>query len=507
MNTDLPGEPIAQKEVNIRQAITQGGLWIIFSRWSVRGIGIFSTIILARLLTPEDFGLVAICMLVIGLAEMLGREAQNLAVIRKQNLDREFMDSAWTVSIVVNLVLGAGVYASAPLVASFFNEPRALLLVQIMSVRVLMIGFENIGMALYQKDFNFIKSFNFNIFEKLVPAVLTIALAVYFRNYWALVIGAVIGHVGAIALSYYLHEYRPRICFKKMSEVWAFSGWVVFEKLANFGTVRVDYLFVPAFGGTKEIGHYHVGTDLARLPTLELFTVLDRALFPAYARLIGQPAAMADAFIKVLGAAAVICLPVSIGFALVAGDAVQIVYGAQWISMIPIVALVSVASGILALNSTITLAIQAIGKSRLSFALICLHLVLMVSALFSFSSHFESTTDIAGVRLLSVLLIFPVTLICGQVVLSLRFLDILKAFWRPMLAVGAMTAMLVYVLPPDMDMAMSLRLGTRCITGVLTYSGALLLLWMAAGKPSGIEREVITAIQNRIKTRTASPAA
>ncbi len=507
MNTDLPGAPIAQKEVNIRQAVTEGGLWIIFSRWSVRGIGILSTIILARLLTPEDFGLVAICMLIIGLAEMLGREAQNLAVIRKQDLDREFMDSAWTISIIVNLVLGAAVFASAPLVARFFNEPRVLLLVQIMSIRVLMIGFENIGMALYQKDFNFIKSFNFNIFEKLVPAVLTIALAVYFRNYWALVIGAVIGHVGAIALSYYLHEYRPQICFKKIYEVWAFSGWVVFEKLANFGTMRVDYLFVPAFGGTKEIGHYHVGTDLARLPTVELFTVLDRALFPVYARLIGQPAAMADAFIKVLGAAAIICLPISIGFALVAGDAVQMIYGAQWISMIPIVSLVSVASGILALNATVTLAIQAIGKSNLSFALIFLQLALMVGALFAFSSQFENTTDIAGVRLLTVLAIFPVTLLCGQVVLSLHFLDILNAFWRPMLAVGAMAAMLLYILPPDMDMAMSLRLGIRCVAGALVYGGALLLLWMAVGKPQGLERDVVSAVQNRIRARTASPTA
>lgn len=510
MSTKLPDDPIAQNpivqnEVNIRQAVTQGGLWIFFARWTVRGIGIISTIILARLLAPEDFGLVAICMLLISLAETVGREAQNLAVIRKQNLDREFMDSAWTASIIANLVLGAAVFASAPLVSGYFNEPRAVLLIQIMSLRVLMIGFENIGMALYRKDFNFSMSYNYIILEKIIPAVLTIILAIYLRNYWALVIGSVVGYGGMVVASYLLHEYRPRICFKKTSEVWAFSGWVILEKLAIFGTVRADYMFVPAFGGTKEIGHYHVGTELARMPTVELFSVLDRALFPAYARLIDQPAALADAFIKILGAATIVCLPVSIGFALVAGDAVRLIYGAPWAPMIPVVILVSLASGIVALISTVTLAIQAIGRSRLSFGIICLHLALMLGALFSLSSHFASTADIAWVRLLTTLAVLPVALFCGQIVLSYSYMDTIKAFWRPVIAAGVMTVMLLYVLPPDMDIPMALRLAVRCVAGGMIYVGALLLLWLAAGKPPGIEHEAVTAAQSWRKARAGSP--
>ncbi len=499
MSTMRPDDLLSQKEVNIRQAITQGGMWIFFARWTVRAVGILTTIILARILTPEDFGLVAICILLTSLAETIGREAQNLAVIRKQDLDRDFMDSAWTASILVNLVLGAVVFASAPLIAHYFNEPRALLLVQIMSLRVLMIGFENIGMALYRKDFNFSMSYKYIILEKIIPSAITIILALYLRNYWALVIGSVVGFGGMIAAGYLLHEYRPRICFKKLSEVWAFSGWVIMEKLAIFGTTRIDYLFVPTFGGTKEIGHYHVGTELARMPTVELFTVLDRALFPAYARLIDQPGALAAAFIKILSAATIICLPVSIGFALLADDAVRLIYGAQWAPMVSIVILLSVASGAVALISTVTLALQAVGKTRLSFVIICLQLVLMTVALYSFSSQFESTTDIAWIRLLTTLAILPVSLLCGQVALSLRLMEMLGVFWRPILAVGAMTAVLIYVLPPDMDVAISLRLGIRCVAGALVYSGTLLLLWLVAGRPPGIEQEVVTAAQNWFK--------
>ena len=80
-----------------------------FSRWTLRGLGIVSTVILARLLAPEDFGLIAICMIVIGLAETIGKEGQSIAVIRRQNLDRDYADSAWTASIITGLVLGGAV--------------------------------------------------------------------------------------------------------------------------------------------------------------------------------------------------------------------------------------------------------------------------------------------------------------------------------------------------------------------------------------------------------------
>ncbi|MEQ1889833.1 MAG: oligosaccharide flippase family protein [Alphaproteobacteria bacterium] len=506
MNTELPAEPAAQKEVNLRQAITQGGLWIFFARWSVRGIGILSTIVLARLLAPGDFGLVAICALLIGLAETIGREAQNLAVIRKQNLDRAFMDSAWTASIIINLFLGAAVFSSAPLVASYFNEPRALTLVHVMSIRVLMIGFENIGMALYRKDFNFSMSYNYIILEKVIPAVITITLALYLRNYWALVIGSVMGYAGMIIASYLLHDYRPRICFKKIYEVWAFSGWVVLEKLAIFGTMRADYFFIPAFGKTTEVGHYHVGAELARMPTVELFSVLDRALFPAYARLLDQPRALAYAFTKILSAAAIVCLPVSIGFALVAGDAVRLIYGQQWIPMIPVVVLISMASGIAAINSMATLALQAIGKSLLSAGIVCLQLTLLLGSLFFFRDQFSSMTDIAWVRLLTTLAVLPVALTAAQIVLSISFMETLKAFWRPVLAVAAMACVLLYVLPPSMDIPVALRLALRCAAGGLVYAGVLLLLWLIARKPPGLEQEVVAAAQTWLKSRSGPSA-
>lgn len=500
MNSDSDGQaggPSREKEFNLARSVTEGGVWIFLARWSSRGIGFVSTIILARLLAPEDFGLIAICTILTSLAETLGREAQNLAVIRQQNLDREYMDSAWTASVLVSFLLGLCIVAAAPLAASFFHEPRALLLVQIMSVRIFIMGFENIGMALYRKDFNFNMSYKYVVLEKIFPVMITISLAIYLGNYWALAVGSIAGFALLIITSYILHEYRPRICFTKIREVWGFSGWIILEKLAVFFSLRIDYLFIPRIADTAEIGHYHVGAELARMPTIELFSVLDRAIFPAYALIRDDRTRMANAFINVFYAAAIVYFPVSIGFALVADDAVSLIYGGKWIPMVPVVTLISLAAGLSGLISMVTIALQATGKSRLAAGILWLHVIFLGVGLFAFKNHFDNTSDIAFVRLFTTLAVFPMALIAVQKTLFIGWRETLIVFWRPVLAVLAMTLVLLYFLPADMDLPRGLRIGIRCLAGGFTYTIMLLLLWVAAGRPSGTEQTIIELLAGR----------
>lgn len=504
MNPQLPeqpGELAQQTEVNLRQAILAGGIWIFLGRWAMRSIGIISTVILARLLAPEDFGLVAICVLFVGLAEAIGKEGQSLAIIRRENLNREYMDSAWTASILIGIVLGVAMFALAPVVAAYFNEPRAQLLVHILSIRVFMMGFENIGIALNRKEFKFGKDFNYHVLEKIFPAAVTIGLAFLLHNYWALVIGNIAGYAIAIASSYLVHEYRPRICFKHLREVWSFSGWVVLEGFAFYSTMRVDHMFVPSVGGATQLGHYHVGTEFARMPVVELFMPLDRVLFPAYTRLMHLPGQLANAYINVLSIAAIICIPVSAGFALTAADTVRIIYGEKWIPMIPVVQLIAIASGAVAIISTVTPLLQALGKSRLSSSLVCLQALLLLGGLMIAKSSLAAIADIAWVRLIAVTLTLPVALTCVQMMAHIHYIEMLKVFWRPVIAVAVMTLVLLFVLPQDMTLPVAVRLAVRITAGGAVFAGSLMLLWLAAGKPPGAERALMRFIESRTRTK------
>lgn len=453
----------------------------------MRGLGIVSTIILARLLAPDDFGLMAISIVLIGFAEVIGRYGPDAAVIRRQNLDRDYMDSAWTVALITGIVLGVFVFASASLVAAYFNEPRAILLVQILSLRVFSIGLHNMGVVLYQKEFKFGKDVTLTMLEKLLPSIITLVCAYFIRNYWALVIGNIAGFAGAIAASYAMHPYRPKICFKHIREVWSFSFWVLLQRLAMFASMRMDALFVPGIGNTAALGHYHVGSELARMPVGELFMPLDKVLYAAYARLIHEPGGLRNAYLTAVSAAVLICLPVTFGFALVAGDFVAIVYGAKWIPMVPVVEIIAISSGPVAVIGAITPVLLALGKSRLSASLIFLQALLMLGGLLLFQPQFRDIADIAFIRLCAAMIVLPIALACVQNEISLPFKQILTVFWRPVIATGAMSLMLIYVTPQDMDMPAALRLAARITAGAAVYAGVLLAAWWFSGRPEGAE--------------------
>lgn len=497
--SDMDRGLLEQKDVNIREAVSRGGMWIFLGRWSMRGIGILSTIILARLLVPEDFGLVAICLLVVGLAQTIGDEGQDLAVIRRQNLDRAYMDSAWTASIITGIVLGAGVLAAAPIAAAYFEEPRAEFLIQILSIRVFLMGFYNIGLALNRRDFNFGKDFTYTILEKIFPAIITVLLAWYLRNYWALVIGAIAGYAATICASYMLSAYRPRLGINHIREVWRFSGWVMLERLAHFSSSRIDQFFVPLAGNTAPLGYYHVGSELARMPVGELFMPVDRVLAPAYARKVDQPVDLARAFIYTLSVAAIVCLPAGIGFALVAGDFVHAIYGEKWIPMAPVVQIIAVSSISVALISAVTTLLNILGRSRLSAGLICLQALLLLGGFFLSQNHLNTISEVAWVRLITVSLALPVSLICIRIIVSVRFLDMLNVFWRPVIAASVMALTLAFLLPAGMDLPVAARLALRIIAGGLVYSTALLLLWRIAARPPGAEQELSRLVANWLR--------
>lgn len=482
-------------------SLARSSFWIIAGRWGSRGIGLFSTIILARLLTPEDFGLVAIAAIIVGFCELIVMRGQRLSVVQKSNPDADFINSAWTITVMTGLFFGTAAMLLAPVIAQYFGDPRAELVVRIMSLRIYLMGFENIGMMLYVKSLDFRRDFYLNIFEKSFPFLVTLSLALYFRNYWALVAGLLIGHAGSIAMTYVMHPYRPRICFRKASEVWSFSGWMLIESLGSYFTLQLDRLFIPNIGLTSALGHYHVGADLARMPTFEAFVPLNRAFLPSYARLRDAPGEMIKNFVNVLSVAAIICIPVSTGFSIVADDAVRFIYGAKWIEMIPVVSWISLNAGVLALLSTFYPALQAIGSARLAASITFLHAFLLLAGLGLLHSRFNNIGGIAMIRTLVSLAVIPFAIYVMRRVIQVTLAQMLGAVWRPLLAAAAMVGVLLYAMPDMHMLPVGMKLLIRIMSGGAVFVLTLGLSWWLAGRPPGAEQALSRFVMDRMKVK------
>jgi len=493
--------PAAPFDVN--RSLIRNSAWMVGLRWTLRGIGLVSTFILARLLTPEDFGLVAMAALIIGLVEVFGQTGQILALIRHPNPSREHFDTVWTMSIIMGAAITVILWGLAPLSAEFFHEPRAAGITRILALRAFIGGFENIGVVAFRKDLQFSKEYSYQVAQRVLNFALTISLALWLRSYWALILGILGGRLIAIVLSYRIHPYRPRFCLSKTREIWSFSAWMLLVHVAQFLQDKVDEFVVGNMTDTETMGNYNVAADVATAPTVEMVLPATRALFPIFSRIAGDRHALAEAYLGVFATTAIVVCASATGVMLVAADFVTVLLGPRWSRAVPLVELLAMSGAFYCLmQSGITL-IGAAGHGRTSAALAVSRALLTIPAIIA-AGWLGSVETIAATRTAVAFAFIPGVFLALARILPLRPIDLLRRLWRPAAAAAAMAVVVRLVHPLLPDVAL-LRLVAEIGAGAVAYVGSLLALWWLAGKPAGPERGLVAVIGRVFAPKVAMP--
>ena len=225
------------------------------------------------------------------------------------------------------MLLAVALYATAPLVGGHFEDPRVTEVIRTLSLRALIGGFENIGIVDFRRDLLFAQDFRFGVAKKVATVVVTLAAALWLRNYWALVIGQVLGKVIEVGISYRMSDYRPRLSLARAGEIWGFSQWLVLARFARLMNRQFDRWVVGTIGGASAMGHYYVASDFAASPSDEVVLPMSRAAFPVYSRLQAEPAALRQALYNVLSSMTAISFVMGLGMAVVADDFVRVALG------------------------------------------------------------------------------------------------------------------------------------------------------------------------------------
>ena len=169
--------------------MAKGAAWMVLFKLSERLIGVVSTLILARLLIPDDFGLVAMAISMLAVLELVTSFNFDISLIQNQNAERYHYDTAWTCNLLLGLGEALAMMALALPAASFYGEPRVAGIMFALAAYTAVRGFANIGVVAFQKDLDLHKEFRFGITKKLFAFTVTVTLAFYLRNYWALMAG------------------------------------------------------------------------------------------------------------------------------------------------------------------------------------------------------------------------------------------------------------------------------------------------------------------------------
>ena len=481
--------------------VAAGAAWMVGMKVLVQSLGLISTLILARLLVPEDFGLIAIAMIFFALLEVLTSFSFDLALIQNQKAERHHYDTAWTLTIIQGGITALGLCLLASPVATFFDDPRLVTIIYVMAFMAFIQSFENIGIVAFRKELEMKKEFIFLVAKKLVAFTVTIALAIILKNYWALVLGTLASRVTGLLLSYWMHPYRPRFSLKAARELITYTKWLLLNNVLLVLIKNSDDAIIGKVLGPAGLGYYTIAYEISNLPTTELVYPITRAVFPGYAKIASDMEQLRKGFLDVTSLVLLLTIPIAAGIAITADLFIPILLGQKWLQAAELTQILAL-FGITRVFGAGTGAVYlAIGKPKIIAYLACFRLVIGIPLIY-FAVISAGAIGAAWAVFAIGLILVPINYSLLLKLLALPFKDLFSAIWRPIFAGIIMTGVIVwhrtFWLSNDIWWQVG-ELAGSVLIGAVTYIVAILVLWRYSGCPAGSEKLVLETLKNRIK--------
>lgn len=333
-----------------REAI-KGVSWVGAFRVSSRGIAVVRTIILARILTPSQFGLVGIAVLMLGFIETLTETGINIFLVQEEKIEK-YINTAWVVSIVRGCIIALLIAGSASFIPQFFNAPDALFLLLLISLVPLIRGFINPAVVRFQKDLTFDKEFRFRLAIFVVDFLVAIIFALATREASSLIFGFIAGAVFEVFLSFLVVRPVPKLTFesKKLRMVFHKGKWVTAYSALNYGFQNGDAIAVGRLLDAFALGLYQVGYKIAAIPQ-EVIDSVSRVTFPVYTKIGGDSGRLKKAFFKTLAACSLFVLPFGVVLFFFTQELVLLLLGEAWFELIPALKVLAIFGVIRALSN------------------------------------------------------------------------------------------------------------------------------------------------------------
>jgi len=327
----------SSSDATLSQRVVRGSLWVFGLRITERIFGLIRTIILARLLAPEDFGLFGIAMLTMGILETFSQFGITSALVQKKENTEDYLDTAWTIQVIRALVLAFILFIIAPYIASFFNTPKVTSIIYVLAAFTWLGGLGNMGVVFFRKELEFQRQF-FLVFIPMVFDIgISITAAVLLRNAWALVFGWIAKYFVWVIISYFMHPYRPHFRFEKekAGNLLNYGKWIFGSSILVFFITHGDDIFLGKLLGATALGLYQMSYRIAGLPATEITHTVSEITFPAYSKLQDKLSQLQNGYLKTLQLVSFISVPIGGGIFFLAPDFVQLFLGEKWISTIP----------------------------------------------------------------------------------------------------------------------------------------------------------------------------
>ena len=354
---------------NFNKRVARGFAWEGGTRIVVQVVSWVSTIWIARILAPEDYGLVAISGIFTGLCLTISVMGLGDALINRKDLTENDKAIAFCTTTLLSILFYITLYFSAPVVADIYESEELILLIRVAAIIVLISPLSVVSRALSLRALLYKERALITMFSNLIITVLALVLAFSGAGFWSLVISTLVGQLFEMFALFYLVRYVPMLPKNWMSarSLYKYSLNVMGARLVAYLNIQWPAILISSFFGKVQTGNYQMANNLASAPILKVGEVFTKVAFPAFAKIQSDTDRAKNVFLKMHGFFFTTISPMLIGIALVASDLIPLLLGEKWIDIVVLIQIICIASIFLVGTLLIPTLLEGLGNAGASF--------------------------------------------------------------------------------------------------------------------------------------------
>lgn len=346
--------------------VITGISWTWALKLSTRAVSFLSIILLARILSPSQFGVYGIAILIMALLEVLTETGINVLLIQEKGKIENYLNSAWIVSIIRGIFIAISILILAPFVSVFFHSPGSLNVLLLLAIVPFLRGFINPSVIKFQKELNFRKEFWYRLIIFIFGSFVSITLAFLTRSVNGLIFGLIAGVILEIVFSFLFISPKPHFSIDKkyFSGILSRGKWITLSGIFNYLFHNFDNIVVGRILGAGSLGLYQMAYNISMLPITDVADVISKVTFPVYTIISEDRLRLRKAFLKTFFFVSIISIPFGTILILFPYEIVKIVLGQKWLGIVDVLRILVIFGVIRAISGLSSSLFLSVGKQK-----------------------------------------------------------------------------------------------------------------------------------------------
>lgn len=331
---------------NLMQTAIKGFLWLFAGTLGQHLLQFITLIVLARFITPKDFGIVSLSILIISFLKIFSEMGVGPALVQKKDLVNNHIKTANTITIILGISLSLLLYISSNIIADFFNAPELYEAINFLAMILPIISLSVVGQSLLQRNLKFKEIAVYNLISYFVGyAIIAIPLAIYNFGLWALLYAYFV----QVTILFIIIRIKVKesnkygFNIKCSKELLNFGFGFSIARISNFFALEADNIIIGKFLGTEALGFYGRAYQLMTMPAILIGSVIDKVMFPIMTKIQDDKEKLTRIYLSSISLTTMLVMPLSVFIIVLGEEIILLILGNQWTKIIPILQILTIA--------------------------------------------------------------------------------------------------------------------------------------------------------------------